>query len=39
MAEVDGTELGRTVAGNRLGLFHPTPEGFSVTAPGDEAAK
>jgi len=39
LAEVDGTELGGTVAGNRLELFHPRPEGFSVTAPGDGAAK
>jgi len=39
LAEVAGTELGGTVAGNRLKLFHPRPEGFSVTAPEDEAAK
>jgi hypothetical protein len=31
LAEVDGTELGGTVAGNRLKLFHPRPEGFSIT--------
>jgi hypothetical protein len=31
LAEVDGAELGGTVAGNRLKLFHPRPEGFSVS--------
>jgi hypothetical protein len=31
LAEVDGTELGGTVSGNRLKLFHPRPEGFSIT--------
>jgi hypothetical protein len=31
LAEVDSAELGGTVAGNRLKLFHPRPEGFSVS--------
>jgi len=39
LAEVDGSELGGTVAGNRLKLFHPRPDGFSMTAPEDETAK
>jgi hypothetical protein len=32
LAEIDGAELGGTVAGNRLKLFHSRPEGFSVSS-------
>lgn len=39
LAEVDGTELGGTVSGNRLKLFHPRPEGFSITQGQDSVGE
>ena len=31
LEELDGAKLGGTVAGSRLKLFHPRPDGFTVT--------
>jgi hypothetical protein len=36
LAEINGAELGGTVAENRLKRFFPRPEGFTVTASGSK---
>jgi hypothetical protein len=39
LAEVDGAELGGTVAGSRLKYFYLRPKGFSIITAEDDGAE